>query len=96
MWLNAVEATRRMDKEFDLEGHFRKVTPEHINEGKQAMDMSYKANRATGKGTGVPYKTPTTQVETQVPAVYVPYSGKGKYKSWYKKITNVGVSKGAR
>ena len=30
MWLNAVEATRRMDKEFDLGGHFRKVTHEHL------------------------------------------------------------------
>ena len=85
MWLNAVEATRRMDKEFDLEKHFRKVTPEHIREGRQALDTSYKAStsKTTGNVAGITTTT-TTQVEAQVPRVYVPYGGKGKYKSWYK------------
>ena len=46
MWTTAVEATRRMDPDFDLKAHFRKVTPDQITEGKRVLEESYTtANR---------------------------------------------------
>lgn len=79
MWMQAVESTRRMDKEFDLAQHFRKVTPEHLKEGKQSLDASYRTTATKpGKGRG----SSSTTAETQVASLTVPYGGKGKGKSW--------------
>ena len=85
MWLSAVEATRRKDVEFDLAEHFRKITPEHLKEGKQSLDTAYKAgntNRYTGKGRGSSASGTAQTVDTQAVSGYVPFGGKGKYKTW--------------
>ena len=85
MWLTAVEATRRKDADFDVAAHFKKITPEHLKEGKQAMETSYKANtpRTNGKGRGTTPAQPTP-TDSQALSYYTSVPSKGKYKSWYK------------
>ena len=85
MWLSAVEATRRKDVEFDLAEHFRKITPEHLKEGKQSLETSYKSgttSRNTGRGWGASSSATTTPADMQVVSGYTPDGGKGKYKTW--------------
>ena len=86
MWLSAVEATRRKDVDFDLAEHFKKITPEHLKEGKRSLETSYKtgSTKTTGKGRGANPTTTPTPTDMQATSVYTPYGGIGKYKSWYK------------
>ena len=56
MWLTAVEATRRMDPDFDVQDHFRKPTKYQVADGRQALDMAYTTKtqpaKTPGKGIG--------------------------------------------
>ena len=91
-WMAAVEATRRVDKSFDINEHFQKFKEEEVAEGQKALDAATKAaNQAgTGKGVGIP----ATQGEPLV-TVYRPYgTGKGKYKSSYKSYYGKDYYKG--
>ena len=87
MWQTAVESTRRMDTDFDLEEHLKHVTSDNVVEGKRALEESCITERGatknpTGKGTGTPvaYTTPTAGAPQ-----YIPRGGKGVYKGKYGK-----------
>ena len=91
-WTAAVEATRRVDKTFDVTEHFLKFKEEDVSEGQKALDAATKAanKTMTGKGVG----TSATQGEPLV-TVYRPYgAGKGKYKTSYKSYYGKDYYKG--
>ena len=91
-WLSAVEATRRVDKTFDINEHFLKFREEDVAEGQKALDAATKAasKTPTGKGSG----NTATSGEPFL-TVYRPQgAGKGKYKSAYKSYYDAEYYKG--
>ena len=86
MWTAAVEATRRMDPDFDLKTHFKQVTPADVEEGQSALDDAYTptAKKKYGKAVG-------SLAQKTAPAVWQDsWRSKGKYKGYKSTYTYSG------